>query len=89
MISFKHVVHYYYYRLKRKHGLNQVVYIAIVNQFMGSLTHVVLYFNFSTKRQQSSNPVVHVFTFSKKTTWFQSSSPEFHFPKKESVVQTN
>ena len=56
--------------------------------FMFSLTHIALYCKFSTKRQQSSNPIVHVLTFFKKTTWFQSSSPEFHFPQKDSVVQT-
>ena len=27
MISFKHIVHCYYYRLKRQHGSNKVVYV--------------------------------------------------------------
>ena len=33
MVSFKHIVHYYYYRLKREHSSNQVVHTAIFNHY--------------------------------------------------------
>ena len=84
MISFKYTAYFYYYRLKRQHGLNQVVHIMIFNHYktlMTSLTHIVFYFKSSTKRHQSSTPVIHLLTVSKKLHASSQVVQKFTFSK--------
>ena len=76
MISFKHIVHYYYYRLKRQHSSSQVVYIMVFkhyNIFMISLTYIFLYYRFSTEKRTYFKPSGPLLNFLKRTTWFKSS----------------
>ena len=49
----------YCYHLKRQHSSNQVVYIAIFNQYKIFMTYTVVHNNFCKKRQQGLNQVDH------------------------------
>ena len=65
----------YCYHLKRQHSSNQVVYIAIFNQYKIFMTYTVVHNKFCRKRQQGLNQVGHYWIFLKGTTWFKPSSP--------------
>ena len=65
----------YCYHLKRQHSSNQVVYIAIFNQYNIFMTYTVVHTKYCRKRQQGLNQVGHYWIFLKGTTWFKPSSP--------------
>ena len=68
MISFKNSVQYYYYRLKRQNGSNQVIYIVIFNHyniFIISLWHILSFTISFLQSDKTSGPLLN---FLKKYT---------------------